>query len=124
MLPQESIVGTILFSVFLKDFFNTNEKASAHNFADSNTLSVFAKTTHELVHWLKWETKIAVIWFSENKMIFNPDKFKAIVVSKNKPDYIRSGFSVGDDSVTIEQSVRLLGIDLDNLIKLIVYSLV
>ena len=49
-LPQESIVGTILFSVFLKDFFNTNEKASAHNFADSNTLSVFAKTTHELVH--------------------------------------------------------------------------
>ena len=57
-------------------------------------------------------------------MIFNPDKFKAIVVSKNKPDYIRSGFSVGDDSVTIEQSVRLLGIDLDNLVKLIVYSLV
>ena len=56
-------------------------------------------------------------------MIFNPDKFKAIVVSKNKPDYIRSGFSVGDDSVTIEQYVRLLGIDLDNLIKLIVYSL-
>ena len=57
-------------------------------------------------------------------MIFNPDKFKAIAVSKNKPDYIRSGSSVGDDSVTIEQSVRLLGIDLDNLIKLIVYSLV
>ena len=25
-----------------------------------------------------------------------------------------SGFSIGNDSVTIEQSVRLLGIDLDN----------
>ena len=69
MLPQESIVGTILFSVFLKDFFNTNEKASAHNFADSNTLSVFAKSTHELVHWLNERLKsqsygfLKIKWF-------------------------------------------------------------
>ena len=47
-------------------------------------------------------------------MIVSPDKFKATVISKMKSDHIPSGFSIGNDSVTIEQSVRLLGIDLNN----------
>ena len=52
-VPQGSVVGSILLNAFLNDFFYTIQIACAHNFADDNTLSVFAKTVHELVHSLK-----------------------------------------------------------------------
>ena len=51
-------------------------------------------------------------------MVVNPDKFKAIVMSKNKSDYINFVFSIGNDSVTIEQSIGLSGNDLDNQLNL------
>ena len=40
-VPQGSIVGPILFNCFFNDFFYFIDKASVHNFADDNSLSVF-----------------------------------------------------------------------------------
>ena len=47
-------------------------------------------------------------------MIVNPDKFKSIILTKNKSDDIPTGFSIGTDIVSIEKSVKLLGIFLDS----------
>ena len=109
-VPQEALVGPILLKALLHDFFYTIEKLFAHIFADDNTLNVFAK----IMHSLKLESETAIKWFSENKMIVNPDKFKATLISKNRSDHILSGFSIGNYTVAIEQSVVFLGIDLDN----------
>ena len=73
------------------------------------------------MHSLKLESETAVKLLSENKMTVKPDKFKAILISKNKSDYVLSGFSIGNGSVTTEQSVRGLGIDLDNQLNLNLY---
>ena len=90
------------------------ENASVHNFADDNTLSRFAKTVKDLINILKEESEFAINWFSSNEMIVNPDKFKSTILTKNKSDDIPTGFSIGTDIVSIEKSVKLLGIHLDN----------
>ena len=113
-VPQGSIVGPILFNAFLNDFFYDIENASVHNFADDNTLPCFAKTVKHLINVLKEESEVAINRFSSNKMIVNPDKFKSIILTKNKSDDIPTGFSIGTDIVPIEKSVKLLGIHLDN----------
>ena len=44
-VSEGSIVGPILLNIFFNDFFYFKLVASAHNFADDNILSSFAKTT-------------------------------------------------------------------------------
>ena len=90
------------------------ENASVHNFADDNTLSRFAKTVKDLINILKEESEFAINWFSSNEMIVNPDKFKSVILTKNKSDDIPAGYFIGTDIVSIEKSVKLLGIHLDN----------
>ena len=63
---------------------------------------------------LKEESEIAINWFSSNKIIVNPDKFKSVILTKNKSDDIATGFSIGKDIISTEKSVKLLRIHLNN----------
>ena len=47
-VPQGSIVGLILFSIFINDLFLWLSTADLYNFADGNTISAFSKDLHEL----------------------------------------------------------------------------
>ena len=74
----------------------------------------FAKTVKDLLNVLKEESEVAMHWFSSNKMIVNPEKFKSIILTKTKSDDIPTRFSIGTDIVSIEKSEKLLEIQLHN----------
>ena len=91
-----------MLNAFVNDLFYDTENAYVHNFADDNTLSSFAKTVKDLMNILKEKSEVAINWFSSNKMIVNPGKFKSVILIKNKSDDIPTGFSIGTDIVSIE----------------------
>ena len=105
---------SILFNAFLNDFFLCIRKASVHNFAGDNTLSSFAKSATLLVEILMTESQNGIKWFSENKMIVNPDKFKSVFIHKSSQTSKPKQFLIGKDVAEVCSLVKLLGIHIDD----------
>ena len=53
------------------------------NFADDNTINAAENTIEKLISILEQDSQAAIDWFKINEMIVNPDKFQAIVITKN-----------------------------------------
>ena len=66
--------------------------------------------TKNLLTSLEKETKIALAWLKDNKMIANPDKFHCIVIKKNKEDTQGLQCKIGDKIIKTENYVKLLGV--------------
>ena len=112
-VPQGSILGPILFNIFISDLFLWIEEATLHNFADDNTLSAFSKSIQGLINILEKESEEAINWFKLNGMSVNPDKFHGIIINRcgRHPDL--HSINIAGSEITTEKIVNLLGIDID-----------
>ena len=109
-VPQGSILGPLLFNIFINDLFLFTVKASICNFADDNTLHSCAKTLAEVISNLEFDLEIILDWFSNNYLEANPGKFQMLVLgTKNSVVEI----SIGNVKISSTDSVVLLGITID-----------
>ena len=111
-VPQGSILGPLLFNVFINDIFYFVEKCILYNYADDNTLSLHTTDFDLLLEGLQHDSKILIDWFSFNCMKANPDKFQAIAVGK-RTSLRNPTFNVNNSVISCEDVVKLLGVDID-----------
>ena len=83
-VPQGSILGPILLNIFINDLMQVFTHTELSNFADDNSLSKAGSSVEPVIADLEHDSQIAIEWFTENKLIANPDNFKAILISSKK----------------------------------------
>ena len=98
-VPQGSILGPLLFNLFINDMFFFIEKTDIANYADDNTQ--YATDTHldDLLKLLETETSIVLNWFKINEMKANDSKCHLIV-----PNHRDVSVTLGEKHIIAEDS--------------------
>ena len=116
-VPQGSILGPLLFNVFINDFFYVIDGCNIYNYADDNTLSVTHSNPTVLATILQGKAEEAIDWFSNNAMAANPDKFQAILLAPSIRETLIKPINIKDSTITTARSVNILGIEIDDKLK-------
>ena len=65
-VPQGSILGPLLFNVFINDIFYFIEHGTLYNYADDNTISFSSPDFNRLIQVLQKESSTLINWFRIN----------------------------------------------------------
>ena len=92
LICNSAFLGPLLFNINFNDLFYFIKEAKLSNYAYDDQL-YFADTDPAIVeHVFHKELVVVCEWFRNNKMILNPEKYKALVLSR-KPDVKLSLFA-------------------------------
>lgn len=73
-VPQGSVLGPLLFLVYINDLFSLNFHGSVTSFADDTALAYSANSINELQMMLQSDLSNLRLWFDGNKIVLNASK--------------------------------------------------
>ena len=110
-VPQGSLLGALLFNIFINDLFLFIRKSGVCNFAGDDTLYSVGKNIENVISDLKTDLVGVMEWFKINSLKANTCKFQFMVLGYKD----ERSFNIHINNVQIKSSnkVTLLGIIID-----------
>ena len=123
-VPQGSVLGPLLFNLFLNDIYFFVENDNLHNYADDNTLSIVDVEIEEIINRLEANINILNSWFIDNAMVLNGDKCQFIIIESSRSELSRAEgnktaiIKIGNKVIEEQRNTNLLGITIDKNINM------
>ena len=81
-IPQASVLGPLVFNIFINDIFFFIEKSEICNFADDNTLYSCDRNLLHIKKNLTFDMKNISFWFTTNSLKANAGKFQFMILDR------------------------------------------
>ena len=114
-VPQGSILGPLLFLIYVNDLPASLEKLIPVMFADDTNLIIRGKSLEELTNAINADLKTLNDYFKANKLKLNVDKTKMVCFRKKNSEFQEEDLlvSLNGENLKCEKSATFLGITID-----------
>ena len=114
-VPQGSVLGPLLFLIYINDLHKAIKFSITHHFADDTNLLVIGKTLKQIQKQINIDLKLLCKWLKANKISLNASKTELIVFKdpkKTSPHELK--IKIDGKKLVPSASVKYLGIYIDN----------
>ena len=78
--PQGSILGPLLFVIYINNLPNVQDSYQASLYADDAVIYCYGSSSQELTDWLNRDLLAVAKWQNEHKLTLNLDKTKCMLI--------------------------------------------
>ena len=111
-VPQGSVLGPLLFNIFLNDIFISLQKCYLANYVDDSTLYTSDKSFSNIMNSLSHDFTNFSKWSYNNFMVLNPDKCSFVLLVVD--DELQTNLVCGNKTLKNSKQEKMLGVTIDN----------
>ena len=113
--PQGSSFGPLLWKMFQTDMAFHIPDSNLTLYADDHQLYVTGKTYEEVESTLDTHGQQALIWYRNNLLLANSDKFQSLTINLRNIDADKKGsvLTITNDEIMKTGQIKLLGVNID-----------
>ena len=116
-VPQGSIIGPVLFNLYINDIVNSSKILKYVLYADDTVLYFAHHSLDQLSYIVNCELKSVVSWLYCNKLTLNVKKTKCMLFHKNSRNLVLPSIEINDVKINRVNNINFLGVIFESTMK-------